>query len=94
MERLVKIGIMPHTGKKLALRLTQNVITCIEARKLSPWVEPKAAAVLGREDLSPPDLDLASLDVLLVLGGDGTLLRAARKAAQHDLPLLGVNVVH
>ncbi|NLM69043.1 MAG: NAD(+)/NADH kinase [Firmicutes bacterium] len=94
MERLVKIGIMPHTGKKLALRLTQNVITCLEARNISPWVEPKAAAVLGREDLSPPDLDLASLDVLLVLGGDGTLLRAARKAAQHDLPLLGVNVGH
>jgi len=85
---------MPHTGKKLALRLTQNVITCLEARNISPWVEPKAAAVLGREDLSPPDLDLASLDVLLVLGGDGTLLRAARKAAQHDLPLLGVNVGH
>jgi NAD+ kinase len=94
VERLVKIGIMPHTGKKLALRLTQNVITCLEARNISPWVEPKAAAVLGREDLSPPDLDLASLDVLLVLGGDGTLLRAARKAAQHDLPLLGVNVGH
>ena len=94
MERLVKIGIMPHTGKKVALRLTQNVITCLEARNISPWVEPKAAAVLGREDLSPPDLDLASLDVLLVLGGDGTLLRAARKAAQHDLPLLGVNVGH
>ena len=49
---------------------------------------------MGREDFSSPDLDLASLDVLLVLGGDGTLLRAARKAAQHDLPLLGVNVGH
>lgn len=94
VERLVKIGIMPHTGKKLALRLAQNVIACLEARDITPWIEPKAAKIIGRVDLSPPDAGLGDLDVLLVLGGDGTLLRAARDAAQHDLPLLGVNVGH
>jgi NAD+ kinase len=36
--------------------------------------------------------ELASTDVLLVLGGDGTLLRAARAVIQVDVPLLGVNL--
>jgi NAD+ kinase len=36
--------------------------------------------------------ELATTDVLLVLGGDGTLLRAARAVIQVDVPLLGVNL--
>jgi NAD+ kinase len=36
--------------------------------------------------------ELATTDILVVLGGDGTLLRAARAVIQVDVPLLGVNL--
>jgi NAD+ kinase len=36
--------------------------------------------------------ELATSDVLVVLGGDGTLLRAARAVVQVDVPLLGMNL--
>jgi NAD+ kinase len=36
--------------------------------------------------------ELATTDVLVVLGGDGTLLRAARAVIQVDVPHLGVNL--
>ena len=34
----------------------------------------------------------AQVDCVLVLGGDGTLLRAARELLDRDLPLLGINM--
>ena len=38
------------------------------------------------------DLDSERVDMILSLGGDGTLLRAARAVIGHDVPLLGVNL--
>ena len=36
--------------------------------------------------------ELPTTDVLVVLGGDGTFLRAAQAVAEVDVPLLGVNL--
>lgn len=38
--------------------------------------------------------ELPLLEVAVVLGGDGTMLRAAEVAQEHDIPLLGVNLGH
>jgi NAD+ kinase len=38
--------------------------------------------------------DLPELEVALVLGGDGTILRAAEVTRIHQIPLLGVNLGH
>jgi len=38
--------------------------------------------------------DLPAIEVAVVLGGDGTMLRAAEVAQEHDIPLLGVNLGH
>jgi NAD+ kinase len=39
-------------------------------------------------------VDLPQLEAAVVLGGDGTMLRAAEVAQERDIPLLGVNLGH
>jgi NAD+ kinase len=42
----------------------------------------------------PLDLEADPIDLLIALGGDGTLLRAGRSVAGRDIPVLGVNLGH
>lgn len=57
------------------------------------WVATEAARVLGVPSLAHSEEELVErADLLVVLGGDGTILRAARLAAARGLPILGVNM--
>jgi len=73
----------------------------IEAEKLEKWLRDKGISVYSEEMLpkgkisgcngntpSIPD----NLKWVVVLGGDGTLLGAARKMGGHGVPILGVNL--
>ena len=68
--------------------------------KLSGWLEERKLCVLCEEELATP-LKLSGVtkteiseraDLIVVLGGDGTLLSIARHIKRSDLPLLGVNL--
>ncbi len=57
-------------------------------------LDPNSALYVNREDEAIDRLEMAeeNPDVVITLGGDGTLLSAARAFAQSDVPLLGVNL--
>jgi len=51
-------------------------------------------AKAGIEVLQPQQVSHSTAEVVLVLGGDGTILRGAEIARELDVPLLGINLGH
>jgi NAD+ kinase len=86
------IGVFATPGKERAPELLLQLISLSDAAGISLMLETEAAALIGREDLAAPDDELAAGDAVIVLGGDGAVLLAARAAAHHRTPVLGVDL--
>lgn len=87
-----RFGLMPHTGKGKALEVGRQALAQLEAAGAWVVMEPEAASRLGRDDLARPASEWGRLDAVVVVGGDGALLRAARILADRSAPVLAVNV--
>ena len=60
-----------------------------ERRRLQRWLEARDVTVLTAP-LRPGSRAMARADLVVVLGGDGTFLRAARAIGRHSVPLVGI----
>ncbi len=81
-----RIGILHHPKKDDSIELAGKIETLLRAADIDEiWHESAWDADAALTHL--PDVDL-----LITLGGDGTLLRAARMGASHGVPMLGVKM--
>lgn len=80
-----RIGILRHPKITEAEPLADQVHTWLQEKGVDAWVE-------ATWDTADVEGQLAETAMLIVLGGDGSLLRAARLAMPHHIPLLGINM--
>jgi NAD+ kinase len=85
------VAIVAHHGRTEAATLARQAVEWLEARGHEGWVVPDDAAALGLGDLVG-ERALATVDLVISLGGDGTMLRAVRLLDGAAVPLLGVNL--
>jgi len=64
----------------------------LEARGIRPVLEHAAADKVGRPGGLPREQVPVESDLVIVLGGDGTLLSVAHIAARRNVPVMGVNL--
>lgn len=89
----MKIGIIANTGKEEALRVAEAIIKKT-AMAETVFVEEKLEGKIRGVQVLRGEALFREPDMLLVLGGDGTLLGAARHAAPFGTPVLGINLGH
>ena len=77
------VGVVVKRGQARAVELARELVAWLAARQLTVLVEDGAAT---KEDI------IARADLIVVLGGDGTLLSVARLMHAHSVPILGVNL--
>jgi len=92
MRKIKTVGVVikPHAPRIEAI--LAELCAHLEGRGLVCLLEEAAAEKLGRPDGIPRADVPEKADVVVVLGGDGTLLSVAHAAARSETPVLGVNL--
>ena len=87
-----KVGIFckqkPNDDAKIVSKLT----FWLESKSCAVYLEPNTADLIGKTSHLSKEEVAAQTDLLIVLGGDGTLLNVAGFAHPHEVPILGVNL--
>ena len=87
--------LIAHTGRPEAVHAAHHVVERLTAEGLSVRILSSEAEELQCPEAAVVDVSSAAADdseLVLALGGDGTLLRAAEYARGADVPLLGINL--
>jgi NAD+ kinase len=95
-DRKRTVLLVAHTGRQQALTSARFVVDRLTAAGLTVRALSAEASELccGAEEVPPGPEAAAGAELVMVIGGDGTLLRAAEIARPAGVPLLGVNLGH
>ena len=89
-----KIGLFwGRKNRPGSVALALKIASLLQKHRLHVFVpsQPQPPAEFNACQSVPADRLAAHVDIIIAVGGDGTMLHAARGAALHGVPLLGVN---
>jgi NAD+ kinase len=93
-----RIGIVAKRNKPEAVPIASHLVEWLRAKKINVYLEGEIGRLLS-STLSEDDWKSVEregmpdvVEMIIVLGGDGTLLSVARQAWNKNIPILGVNL--
>jgi len=94
MQKINNVGIISKPKIAQAAEIVCGLIDWLKDRGIRYRCDRQTAEYAGIKDFYAREELPEGADLLIVLGGDGTLLSAARVVAGRDIPLFAVNLGH
>jgi NAD+ kinase len=86
-----KIALVGKLGSAEIAASLRELVAFLKKRGCETFIEKETAADIGERGLDYAAIG-AKADLAVVIGGDGTLLAAARNLVRHRVPVVGVNL--
>ena len=88
------IGVCLKAGQQDMAPLLERVVGFVRERGLDVALEREAAGQVAGSEGHTLDELVQRVDLMIVLGGDGTVLAVARAIGTRQVPILGINLGH
>ena len=85
MIDLKQIGVLAHPLRPKSFPIARRIAQAIHKRGIETWVYTEWV----EDDIVA---DVNNADIVVAIGGDGAMLRAARVCARAEVPVLGINM--
>ena len=96
-----RVAVLTHLGREMAIETAARLIKGLSAAQIACHVPAEDLEFLSSrldatlQPMQPSDVaETKDFELMVVLGGDGTILRGAEWVLASDTPLLGVNLGH
>ena len=93
MKKIKSVGLFVNTTKVNAVDVVEGVSLWLKDHNIVPLLSEEQAVALRQPQTGISKTEVVEqADVLLVLGGDGTLLSAAHTPKIENVPILAINI--
>ena len=93
MSEFKRVGLLGRREHPGVSQVVAHLLELLDGRGIDVVLEDRLATLAHFETraMQPRDAIGANVDLAIVIGGDGSLLSAARTLVRHDCPVIGVN---
>ena len=93
MSEFKRVGLLGRREHPGVSQVVAHLLELLDSRGIDVVLEDRLATLSHFETraMQPRDAIGANVDLAIVIGGDGSLLSAARTLVRHDCPVIGVN---
>ncbi len=88
----MKIGIVSRTDRDDALELIESIVKYLEESKVCIEIEKRVTDVLTKYSEYSANIKDMDSDIVLCIGGDGTVLYAQHTLSKKKIPVLSINM--